>query len=215
MTNTKNETKTKNSIIKDALVLFVITIVSGLALGVAYEITQPVIQERNLEAKRLAYQSVYEDAQSFVPDEELEEKAKTAPEDLLSPSGFKNVTIDEVLLAQDVNGNPMGHVMTVTIGSGYSGDITISMGYSLDGFMQGLEFLVLNETVGFGQNANNPEFKDQFVGKQASEFVATNSDPSEENEVDGISGATMTTDAVLEAINGGILFLNESTSIDN
>ncbi|NMB44282.1 MAG: FMN-binding protein, partial [Clostridiales bacterium] len=74
---------------------------------------------------------------------------------------------------------------------------------------------VLNETVGFGQNAQNPEFKDQYVGKQVTEFIATKSGASAENEIDALSGATVTTNAVTEAVNAGLLFLNETASGNN
>ncbi|NLJ91396.1 MAG: FMN-binding protein [Clostridiales bacterium] len=213
--NTVNVSKPKSSIIKDAIILFVITLVSGLALGVVYEITQPIIEQRALDAKKEAYQTVFLDAEAFVEDEELSAKAESAPEEIFDANGFSNVTVDEVLVAQDSSGNTIGHVMSVTSNNGYGGAITISLGYSTDGVVQGLEFLVLNETVGFGQNAQNPEFKDQFVGKQVTEFVSTKSGASADNEIDALSGATITTDAVTEAVNAGLLFLNETASGNN
>jgi electron transport complex protein RnfG len=213
--NAVNDTKPKSTIIKDAIVLFVITLISGLALGVVYEITQPVINQRALDAKKEAYQTVFLDADAFVEDEDLSAKAESAPEELLEANGLTNVTVDEVLVAQDSSGNTIGHVMAITSNNGYGGAITISLGYSLDGVVQGLEFLVLNETVGFGQNAQNPEFKDQYVGKQVTEFIATKSGASAENEIDALSGATVTTNAVTEAVNAGLLFLNETASGNN
>lgn len=213
--NIQRESESKNTIIKDAIVLFLITLVAGLALGVVYEITKPIIDQRALDAKSEAYLTVFTDADVFAEDEELSAKAEKAPEDLFEAAGLSNVTVDEVLVAKDSGGNTIGHVMSVTSSNGYSGDITISLGYSLDGVVQGLEFLVLNETVGFGQNAQNPEFKDQYVGKQATEFVSTKSGASAENEIDALSGATITTDAVTEAVNAGLLFLGETASGNN
>ena len=66
--------KAKSNIVKDAMVLFVITLVAGLALGFVYEITKPVIEERALEAKTEAYKAVYKDVAKFVEDEELTDK---------------------------------------------------------------------------------------------------------------------------------------------
>ncbi len=213
--NAVNESKPKNTIIKDAIILFVITLIAGLALGIVYEITQPIIDQRALEKKSEAYQTVFLDAKSFVEDEELSKKAESASEELFEANGFNNVSVNEVLVAQDASGNVIGHVMSVTSPSGYAGAITISLGYSLEGVVQGLEFLVLNETVGFGQNAQNPEFKDQYVGKQVTGFVATKSGASAENEIDALSGATITTNAVTEAVNAGLLFLNETALGNN
>lgn len=214
-TNIAGNSKPKNTIIKDALVLFLITIVAGLALGIVYETTKPIIEERNLEAKTDAYQNVFPDSDSFANDDDLSGKTETAPEELFVPNGLEGITIDEVLVAQDSGGNTIGHVLSVTSSNGYGGDITLSLGYSSDGIIQGIEFLVLDETVGFGQNAQNPEFKDQFVNKQVTEIIATKSGASADNEIDGISGATMTTNAVTDAINGGLMFLNEYANTNN
>lgn len=215
MSKTVGDSKPKNTIIKDALILALITLVAGLAVGLAHDITRPIIDQRYLDEKKETYQIVYTDAENFATDEELSENAQTAAEELFIPNDLNNIIINEVLIAQDSSGNTLGHVVSVTSSNGYGGDLTISLGYSLDGTVQGLEFLVLNETVGFGQNAKEPAFKDQFVGRQVDSFVATKSGASLENEIDGLSGATVTTNAVTEAVNAGILFLNDNVSGSN
>ena len=44
----------------------------------------------------------------------------------------------------------------------------------------------------------------QFAGKKAESFVYTKSGASADNEVDAITGATVTTSAVVNAVNGGL-----------
>ena len=215
MSNSNGDKKTRKSIFKDAMVLAIITIVAGLALGIVYKITEPVIEQRALDQKKEASQGVFTNAKTFVADEELNSKAKTAGEDLFEPKGIDNITINEVLIAQDSNGNALGHVMSISTEEGFSGTITISLGYSLDGTIQGLEFLVINETVGYGQNATKPEFTDQFFGKQVTELVSTKSGASLENEIDALTGATITTNAVTDVINAGLLFLNEDALVSD
>lgn len=205
MSNSDDNKKTQRSIFKDAMILAIITIAAGLALSIVYKITEPIIEQRALEQKKEVYQEVFTDATSFVTDEELESKAKTAGEDLFEPKGLDNITINEVLIAQDSSGETLGHVMSVSTEEGFAGTITISLGYSLDGTIQGLEFLVINETVGYGQNATKPEFKGQFLGKQVTELV----------EVDALTGATITTNAVTDVINAGLLFLNEDALVND
>ncbi|MEI3175664.1 MAG: RnfABCDGE type electron transport complex subunit D [Lachnospiraceae bacterium] len=56
------------TIVKNALILFVITLISGLLLGVAYQITKGPIAERQAREKKEAYQSVFSEAQSFEDD---------------------------------------------------------------------------------------------------------------------------------------------------
>lgn|SRR5690554_2346206 len=215
MSSSNNKPKAQKTIFKDAMVLFLITLVAGFALGIVYEITQPVIEQRALEHKKEAYQAVFTEAEVFANDKELDSKAETAAEDLFGPKGLDNITLNEVLLAQDSSGNTLGHVVSISTEEGFGGTITISLGYSLDGIVQGLEFLVLNETVGYGQNAANPEFIEQFIGKQTTEFVSTKSGVSSENEIDALSGATITTNAVTDVINAGLLFLNEEALVSD
>ena len=59
------------TIVKNALILFVITLLSGLLLGVAYQITKGPIAERQAREKKEAYQSVFSEAQSFEEDDAI------------------------------------------------------------------------------------------------------------------------------------------------
>ncbi|MFU0826004.1 MAG: Ion-translocating oxidoreductase complex subunit G [Lachnoclostridium sp.] len=195
------------SIIKDAAVLFIITLIAGFALGLVYEITAPVIAKQNLQAKMNAYQAVYPEAVNFSEDAALSEKMKEAPA-LLQSKGYENISIDEVLVASDQSGNPIGHVVVVTTGEGYGGDITVSVGYSDSGTVKGIEILSMNETAGLGAKAQNKEFKEQFAEKNVTEFTYTKSGAKAENEIDALSGATITTRAVVNAVNAGLYFLN-------
>ena len=55
-----------NKIVKDALVLTLITLIAGCALGVVYEVTKEPIAEASEKAKQEAYKEVFETADSFV-----------------------------------------------------------------------------------------------------------------------------------------------------
>ena len=69
-----------------------------------------------------------------------------------------------------------------------------------------MEFLSIHETSGLGLEADKPEFKEKFANKKVAAFVVTKSGAAADNEIDALSGATVTTDAVVEGINGGIVF---------
>ena len=58
-------------ILKDTAVLLVITLVSGLLLGLAYEVTDPIITARKEEEKAASYRGVFSEAASFESREEL------------------------------------------------------------------------------------------------------------------------------------------------
>ena len=78
---------------------------------------------------------------------------------------------------------------------GFGGDVTVQVELNDDGTVKSLAIDTPNETAGLGQRASEAEFTDQFIGK-AGPFAYG------ENGVDALSGATITSNAVLEAING-------------
>ena len=73
-----------------------------------------------------------------------------------------------------------------------------------DGTVMKIAFIELNETPGKGSLAAEPKFKDQFNDRSVDSFVL-NGDKSA-NGVDAISGATVTSKAVLNAVNAGLDF---------
>jgi electron transport complex protein RnfG len=80
----------------------------------------------------------------------------------------------------------------------------------LDGVVQGIELLAINDTPGFGMELTNPEFKDRFSGVQTDHFELTKGSASKDNDIDVYSGSTVTTTAVVNAVNAGISFLNQN-----
>lgn len=191
------------NIIKDALVLTLITLMAGLLLGFVYEITKEPIAKQNEITKQKAYKSVFSEADSF------ETQNSDGSKSLVS-IGFESETVDETANALDANGNVLGFVYTITTSEGYGGDITITLGIDNDGTVKGVEFLTLSETAGLGMKAKEDSFKSQFVGKSVEKFAYTKNGSVNDNEIDAISGATITTSAVTNAVNAGIA-LFEST----
>ena len=64
-------------IIKDTLILFVITLISGILLGGAYYITKDPIEQKENEKKMQAYERVLTDAKEFIECDVLNEKEVT------------------------------------------------------------------------------------------------------------------------------------------
>ena len=190
-------------IIKDTLILTAITVIAGLCLGYVYDITKDPIREAREKAKQDAYRTVFEDASSFA---EGEVSHVANADEMLISLGLPAVRIDEAVEALDASGNLLGYVMTVTDSAGYGGDVTIAMGVRNDGTLNGIEFLTLSETAGLGMKADTPEFKDQFTNKKVSQFSYTKAGAKSEYEIDALSGATITTSAVTDAVNGGLLY---------
>lgn len=191
------------NIVKNTVVITLITLISGCLLGLVYEITKQPIAVQNEMAKQQAYQSVFSKAEFFDSFESLE---KIINEAFLSQHPAEKV--DELVEAKDASGNLLGYVVTVTSTEGYGGDIQLTMGVQLDGTINGISILSISETPGLGMNADTDEFKRQYAGKNVDFFDITKSGASAENEIDAISGATFTSKAVTNAVNAGLDVVN-------
>lgn len=207
-----SKTKAKNTIIKDALALFCITLVAGVLLGFVYEITKEPIKKKEQEAKQKAYQTVFADASEFKYNDEVTAAVEQATEllsDTTATNGadYSGITIEEALEAYDGSNTRIGYVMNVITANGYGGDIKISLGIRSDGTVTGMEILSINETAGLGMKANEKSFKNQFKDKNVEQFTYTKTGATAENEIDALSGATITTKAVTGAVNAGIYFV--------
>lgn len=196
----------KSTILKDAMVLVIITVIAGFSLGFVHELTAPIIQQRLLEQKTEAYKVVYAEAAEFGSDDNLTALAAEAATTVLAENGYTGTTIDDAYLALDSSGNTIGYVMSITTQKGYKGAMTISLGYSLEGETKGMEVLVNNETAGLGALASEAGFKNQFADKVVEKFEYTKSGAAADNQIDALSGATITTSAVVDAVNAGICF---------
>ena len=195
----------KNTILKDALILTVITLIAGGLLGLVYEVTKKPIANQQEKAKQEAYKVVFEDADSFEVCVEAED-ADLA--EALKEQGFEAQKINEIMEAKDASGETLGYAVNVTTSEGYGGDITFSMGVQLDGTLNGISILSISETAGLGMNATKDEFKNQFSDKNAEAFEVTKAGASDENEINAISGATITSKAVTGGVNAGICAFN-------
>lgn len=192
----------------DAFKLLLITLIAGLALSSVYEITKaPIAEQKALKAQK-ANQAVFEDASSFETDKEMMNIVSGI--DLATLSGdYEGITIDQINKALDADGNVLGYNITVTTTQSYASSLTLVLGYSKDGVIKGVEFTTLKETAGLGMKAKDAKFKDQFLNKNVTQFVVTKTGATSDDQIDAISGATITSRAVSNAINAGIGFVKE------
>lgn len=189
--------------LKDTLVLFVITLAAGLILGVVYQATKEPIAVQKAKVKQEACKEVFSEAQSFeIVQAEQEESEWVLQKGEL---GFEAVDIDEVMKALDADKNMLGYVITITDHEGYSGDIQFMMGIGKEGTLNGIAILSISETAGLGMRAEEV-LKPQFADKQAEVFEYTKSGAQMDNQIDAISGATITTNAVTNGVNAGLYY---------
>ena len=197
----------KSGFMKDALVLFAITLVSGLCLGFVYDITKGPIEQATIDKNNRTYQEVLSAASSFTEVEGSVEKiAELAASGELA--GFGGVAIESVLEGTDASGAAVGYVINSLSNDSYGGAVKISVGFDASGTITGVGIREINDTPGLGLKAKEPKFKDQYIGKNVDTLVVTKTGASAENEIDAISGATVTSNAVTNAVNTAFYYLH-------
>ncbi len=198
----------KNKFLKNCLALFLITLIAGISLATVNEITKEPIAKAQDKARLEAYEAVYQDA-NFVALDNTDEILNNSSASL-SNAGLSNCTVDDVLKATDNNGNTIGYVFSATSPSGYGGDIKIAVGVStITNKITGFTVLSHSETAGLGAKATNEDFKSQFEGKSADSISYTKTGAADDTEIDAISGATITSNAVCEAVNSALAVYNQ------
>ena len=151
-----------SKIIRNTLILTIITVVAGLGLGLVYEVTKEPIARTEEQAKKEAWQTVFSDVSlgEFKPVDVDQDAADKTVSDL-----DIKATVDEVCEAADE-----GYVVTVTDKEGYGGDIKITVGVTKDGTVSGVSILSISETAGLGMRATEAKFQEQYVGKNTDKF---------------------------------------------
>ncbi len=193
----------KNKIVHDALILTVFTLVLGFLLGLVYEITKAPIAAAELATKQAAYREVFADAADFEALEGFDKKEATA---FVVDAGFAD-SIDEVQLAKSASGETLGYVVTVTAKDGSQGAITFSVGIQKDGTVNGYSITDIAETPGLGMKAKDDDFIAQFRNKLVDSFVVVKNPAASDNEIEAISGSTITTKAMANGVNAALTYV--------
>lgn len=191
----------KSKVFKNCVALFLITLIAGFALACVNEITKEPIELAENNAKMDAYNIVFENAE-FKEIENIDALMR----DFQSENS--SAVVNEVLEAFDENNNSVGYVMSATASNGYGGDVKIAIGFSSQtDSITGFTVLSHSETAGLGAKCSEDSFKSQFKGKKGIiQYVKDSADS--DNEIDAISGATITTNAITDAVNVATDFYN-------
>lgn len=189
------------SMLKDAMILFAITLISGLVLGLVYELTKEPIRLQQEKAIQEACKAVFEEADQFAVVN------YTLDENLAADLAAVGVTVGDAYFAIN-EGHHLGFVVEASTSEGYGGIITLYLGIKSDGTLQGISILDISETPGLGMKAGD-ELVPQFKNKKVEAFTYTKSGSMSDSEIDAISGATVTTKAITNAVNGGLKLFSQ------
>lgn len=186
-----------------AVVLCVITLLAGVSLSGVYKVTKDPIEQQKMAASLAAYQEVCPGASSFAHDDAIDAAISDLDGEAY-PGGSGENFIDEAVLGDDGS-----CVIKVTSGDAYDGTLTLAVGVQPDGTLNGISFTDLHESAGMGMLCGEDKFKSQFAGVKVDSFVLLKSGgASADNEIDSVSGASVSSSAVVNAVNAALDFWN-------
>jgi len=172
-------------VIKPGIILFLVASIVCAMLAFTNFITKDVIAERENVAAEESRKSVFKDADSF--------------EKIDIEKGSGELTVKESFKAL-VNGKHAGSVITV-ISKGYGGEMLVTVGVDNEGKLMGVDIGANNETPGLGSKAKEEPFISQFKVLSPKEVLSVvKSKKTKAEEIEAISGATITSKAVTNAV---------------
>ncbi|MBP3754519.1 MAG: RnfABCDGE type electron transport complex subunit G [Lachnospiraceae bacterium] len=193
---------------KDALVLIIITLIAGLCLGGVYELTKEPIAHQKEVAVTESCKAVFPDEEGFTPVTNFVLSETTVSEGLALQLKQNGVTVGNIYTAMAADGTVAGYAIEMTSAEGYGGDIRIMCGITSEGVLRGISILEIGETAGLGMRAESV-IVPQIHNLDVSEITFTKTGKTSPDEIDAISGATITTRAFVNMINGALEVCNE------
>lgn len=178
----KNFYKTYYEIVNPTLVLGVICIVVTLALSSANLLTADKIKELSAQTEKESMSKVLAGEYTEVTE---------------------NLDGSEVTYYKaERDGETVGYIFTVDT-KGYGGTVSVMTGVNTDGTVANVEILSADdETPGLGQNVTKEKFYGQFSGlKNGISVKRSGTANRDNNEIDAVTGATISSKAVTTAVN--------------
>jgi electron transport complex protein RnfG len=198
--------KDVKTILRLAVILFIIAAVAAACLAGVNALTKEAIAQQTEDANNEARIAVLPDASEF------EEISSDDVSGYIEAADIEDSEMISEIFVGTKDGEIVGYTIK-SLPSGYGGEIELLTGISVDGTLQGISILSSSETPGLGANASEPSFSDQFIGKSAeSELVVVKSGGSGDDEILAITGATITSNAVVSGVNASIEVFNVISS---
>jgi electron transport complex protein RnfG len=170
----------KSTVIKMIVALAVVGIFSGVTLVFVYNSTMSKIKINARKATEKAIRDIFPDTAQINP-----------------------ARMEGVFQAVDKDGKLLGYAF-IAEGNGYQGVIQLIVGVDSDiSTMKGMEVLESQETPGLGAEIASDDFRKQFVGLSLAhpiEYVR-NRKPEQPYQIEAVTGATISSRAVVNILN--------------
>ena len=177
-----------SDILKIGLKLFIITAIAAMVLGITNLATQGPIEQQRINTTNLAKQTVLPQAEEFSQVDMVAESAENDKAKIVEISaGMKDSEI-------------VGYTFKL-IASGYGGDLEVTVGINMNNKIEGVQIGEHSETPGLGAKIVEGSFTEQFNGKDIENPLSLTKNTPGDQEVQAISGATVSSDAVNNGVN--------------
>ena len=223
--------KKERSFVIDAIILCVITLVLGGILAGVYTMTKGTIAQRQADTDSKVCEKVIASvdgatvadagddavaqANDFLTKHILNSSKEVEEEQSESYSKYVNVTTVKKL---QVNGSDAGYVYIADAKKGYGGSISFVLGV-YNGTVTGIEITSQSETAGLGANCESDSFKDKFALDKELQYPSSDEIPmfykagttpkDEKGQIEAMSGATVTSRAIANAVKGILYYDKE------
>jgi Na+-translocating ferredoxin:NAD+ oxidoreductase subunit G len=167
------------------LTLFLVTLGASGAMGYVYELTKDAISEAEAAKKNLAIKRVLPDFNNQ-PNQEFTKVASEIPGDTL------------YFYIGKMDSDTVGYAIESFSKNAFAGLLKILVGFTPDGIIKSIAVLDHKETPGLGAKITQPDFSNQFLGKNPAEFNLKVS--KDGGKVDAITASTITSRAYCEAV---------------
>lgn len=173
-------------------ILLIITAIAGLLLGFANDLTKEAIKENSKISK--------EDLREILP---IADSIKDMTIEINEEEAVKEVY-------EAVKGNELvGYILKVN-SKGFHGPIDFVIAISKEDKISGVKVLSHSETPGLGAKISEDKFTSRFKDKPANKYLEIiKISPSNDNQVEAVSGATVSSTASGKAVNEAITFYVE------
>ena len=179
-------------IIKPGIILFLIAAVITALLGFVRSLTLEPIENNKQKAKQAAMAAVIPAASNFI--------------EYKGPYSGMIISICEAYSGTE----SLGYAVELAT-EGYSGKINLILGISkAENKITGMRVTKHSETPGLGALAVKENFYKKFDNKNAVKLNVVRNSPGE-NDIEAITGATITTKAITDAVNEAIKWYNGVT----
>lgn len=176
---TAEHTDNNNSLVKIALNLTIACIISGIIISVVYFLTADIAIQKQVELNNLALKNLVAEADTYTPIE--------------GKTGWYTASQNGAVIAYVIPSESKG----------YGGTIKLLVAVGPDNKVLRYTILDAKETPGLGDKAAKAPFTEQFAGKTSENLVVTK-DAGNKDDIQAISGATITSKAVTLAVKNAV-----------